>query len=182
MTDLGCLTSSALGFDLYSLVGSRLDPPMSRREGLFGSYPAKPVLGSRRFLKRREKMKTRIVTMACLILIFAGCTRQGDQSVPEGTEAPVAEQTAVEPKEAAEPVEQAEATVEEDQEVKSCLQLVSEAKYTEALPVCLSALEKDPANKEVKAAAEKAQEAAGDASGTVTDTMKGVQEAAGQGG
>ena len=127
-------------------------------------------------------MRTRIVMMACLILIFAGCTRQGDQSVPEGAETPVSEQTAVEPKEAAEPVEQAAETVEEDQEVKSCLQLVSEAKYAEALPVCLSALEKNPANEEVKAAVGKAQEAVGDASGTVTDTMKGVQEAADQGG
>ena len=131
--------------------------------------------------KRRETMKTRIVMMVGLVLFFAACSRQGEQDVPEGAEKPVLEQKALESKEV-EPVEQAAKTGEEDQEVKSCLQLVSEAKYADALPVCLSALKKHPANEEVKAAAEKAQDAVGDATGAVTDTMQGVQGAAGEGG
>ena len=126
-------------------------------------------------------MKTRIVMMVGLVLFFAACSRQGEQDVPEGAEKPVLEQKALESKEV-EPVEQAAKTGEEDQEVKSCLQLVSEAKYADALPVCLSALKEHPANEEVKAAAEKAQDAVGDTTGAVTNTMQGVQGAAGEGG
>ena len=125
-------------------------------------------------------MRTRIVIMVCLGLLFAGCSRQGDQSVPEGAEKPVLEQKALEPT-GAEPVEQAAKTAEQDQEVMSCLQLVSAEKYADALPVCLSALKKYPENQEVKAAAEKAQGAVGEATGAVTNTMQGVQGAVGEG-
>jgi len=119
-------------------------------------------------------MKTRIVIMVGVVLLFVGCSRQGDQSVPQGTEKPVLEQKALESKEM-EPVEQAAKTGEEDQDVKTCLQLANDGKYADALPVCLSALKKHPANEEVKAATEKAQEAVGKASGAVTNTMQGGQ-------
>jgi hypothetical protein len=54
---------------------------------------------------------------------------------------------------------------------------VSEAKFEDALPICLAALENDPTNDEVKAAAEKAQAEVGDAAAAATDAAQGAEEA-----
>ena len=68
-------------------------------------------------------MKTRIVLMVALVLLFAACSRQGEEATPEGTEKPVLEQKALESKEVA-PVEEAAPTGEEDK------QFVEEVKQT----------------------------------------------------
>jgi hypothetical protein len=78
-----------------------------------------------------------------------------------------------------------------DPKVQSCLDLIGDAKYKEALPVCLAALEVDPGNQQVQdavnkarsetaklAAAEAASEAAGDAAAEEAGSKLG--EAAGK--
>jgi hypothetical protein len=117
-------------------------------------------------------MKRGIIMLLVLLLMLVGCTRQGEQGAPgEATK------EAVEATKEAVPEEAAQA-VEEDPDVTNCLELVSEAKFSEALPVCLTALEKNPANEQVKAAVEKAKSAAGEAAAAATDTAQGAQQEA----
>ncbi len=124
-------------------------------------------------------MKRWIVMMLVLGLAFVGCTRQGDESTPPEAEKPAVVTEAPEPAEEAIPEEAAEAG-DQDRLVKGCLQLVSEAKFNDALPLCLGALKNDPTNDEVKAAAEKAKAAVGDAAAAATDAAQDAQEAAGE--
>lgn len=126
-------------------------------------------------------MKTRIIMLLVLLLMFVGCTKQAEKSAPgEEAEKAAVKSTkeAVEPAREAVPEEAAKAG-EEDPDVKSCLNLVIEGKFSDALPVCLAALKKHPANDEVKAAVAKAQAAAGDAAAAVTDTAQDAQKDAG---
>jgi len=113
-------------------------------------------------------MKRGIVMLLVLLLMFVGCTRQEDQGAPAE-----AEKEALESAKEALPEEAAKA-VEEDPDVKSCLQLVSQAKFNEALPVCLDALKKHPANEQVKQAVETAKAAVAEAAAAATE---GAQEA-----
>ena len=124
-------------------------------------------------------MKRWIVMMLVLGLMFVGCTKQADQSAPPKAEKPAVAADAPEAAKEAIPEEATEA-VAEDPDVASCLQLVSEAKFNDALPVCLAALKKDPTNDEVKAAAEKAQAAVGDVAAAATDAAQDAQEGAGE--
>ena len=117
-------------------------------------------------------MKKWIVLMLVLGLAFVGCTKQAEQTAPGE-----AAKEAVESTKEAVTEEAAKAEVE-DPDVKSCLQLVSEAKFNDALPVCLEALKKHPANDEVKAAVAKAQAEVGDAAAAATDAAQGAQEEA----
>jgi hypothetical protein len=118
-------------------------------------------------------MKTWIGMMLALLLMFVGCAKQGEQSAPAETE-----KKAVESTKEAMPEEAAKAG-DEDPDVASCLKLVSQAKFNDALPVCLTALKKHPANEEVKGAVEKAQAAVGDAAAAATEAAQAVQEDAG---
>ena len=89
-------------------------------------------------------MKKWIVLLLVLGLAFVGCTKQAEQTAPEE-----AAQEAVESAKEAIPEEAPKAEAEvEDPDVKSCLQLVSETKFADALPVCLEALKKHPENEE----------------------------------
>jgi hypothetical protein len=124
-------------------------------------------------------MKRWIVVMLVLGLVFLGCSRPADQSAPPEAEKAAVEEKAVETTKEALPEEAAKAG-EEDPDVASCLQLVSQSKFEDALPVCLAALKKQPDNDKVKAALEKAQAAVGDAAATATDAAQGAQEAAGE--
>jgi hypothetical protein len=125
-------------------------------------------------LARRVPMKKWIVLLLVLGLAFAGCAKKAEESAPEE-----AAKEAVESVKEAAPEEAAKVEAE-DPDVKSCLALVSEAKFAEALPVCLEALEKHPANEEVKAAVAKAQaEVGGEVDATVGKTAGAMEEAAG---
>ena len=124
-------------------------------------------------------MKRRIVMVLVLTLVFVGCSRQGDQSKPGQAEKSAVGKEAVESTKEALPKEAAKAG-EEDPDVNNCLQLVSQARFDDALPVCLEALKKHPSNEQVKKAVARAQAAVGDASATVTDKAQEAQEAAGK--
>jgi hypothetical protein len=124
-------------------------------------------------------MKNCMVTMLVLGLVFVGCSRPTDQSAPPEAEKSAVEKKAVESTKEALPEEAAKAG-EEDPDVASCLQLVSQAKFNDALPVCLAALKKHPDNDKVKGAVEKAQAAVGDTAAAATDAAQGAQEAAGE--
>ncbi len=121
-------------------------------------------------------MKKGVIMMSVLLMMFIGCSREGDQSPTAETEKPAVGKEAIESTREALP-EESPKTVEEDADVKNCLQLVSQARFEDALPVCQEALKKHPANEEVKKAVASAQAAIGDAAATVTDT---AQEAAGE--
>jgi hypothetical protein len=125
-------------------------------------------------------MKRWIVLMLVLGIAFVGCTKQ-EEAVESAKEAVGSAKEAVgSAKEAVESAKEAVTgeTGEEERLEKGCLQLVSEAKFEDALPMCLAALKNDPTNDEVKAAAEKAQAAVGDAAAAATDAAQGAQEAA----
>lgn len=122
-------------------------------------------------------MKKGVVMLLVLLLMFVGCTRQGDQGTPQEAERSAVEKEAMESTKEALPVEAAQ-TGEEDPDVKSCLKLVSQAKFNEALPVCLDALKKHPANEQVKEAVESAQAAVSDAAAAATDAAQDAQDAA----
>ena len=124
-------------------------------------------------------MKKWVVMMSVLVMMFVGCSRQGDQSPPADTEKPAIGNEAIESTKEA-PPEESPKTVEEDSDVKNCLQLVSQARFDDALPVCQEALKKHPANEQVKEAVAKAQAAIGAAAATATDTAQDAQEAAGE--
>ena len=124
-------------------------------------------------------MKRWIVMMLVLGLAFVGCSKQADQSAPPEAEKSAVEKEAVESTKEVIPEEAAQA--EEDPDVKGCLQLVSEAKFDDALPICLSALKTHPDNDELKTAAEKAQAAVADSTAAAaTDAAQDAQEAAGE--
>ena len=116
-------------------------------------------------------MRRGIVVLVVLLLTFVGCTRQQDQGAPAE-----AEKEAIESTKEALPEEAAKAG-EEDPDVKSCLQLVSQAKFNEALPVCLDALEKHPANEQVKQAVETAKAAVAEAAAAATQAAQDAQKA-----
>jgi len=68
---------------------------------------------------------------------------------------------------------------DEDSDVKSCLQNVSEAKYNEAISVCLEALKSHPDNDQVKEALDEAKAAVSDAAAVATDAAQdAVQDVA----
>jgi len=114
-------------------------------------------------------MKRGTVLLLALLLMFVGCAKPGEQSAPAE-----AEKKAVESTKESVPGEATKAGDEVRLE-KGCLQLVSEAKFEDALPICLAALKNDPSNDELKAAAEKAQAAVGDAAAAATDATQGAQ-------
>ena len=122
-------------------------------------------------------MKTRIVMLLVLLLMFLGCTKQPEESAPGEAAKEAVPKEAVEATKEAVPEEAAKAEVE-DPDVKSCLELVSEAKFNDALPVCLEALKKHPDNDKVKVAVEKAQAGVGDAAAAAADAVEGAQEEA----
>ena len=122
-------------------------------------------------------MKRGIVMLLVLLLMFAGCTRQADQSTTQEAEKSAVEKEALESKREALPEEAAQPG-EEDPDVENCLQLVSQARFNDALPVCLDALKKHPTNERVKEAVESAQAAVGDAAAAATDAAQDAQEAA----
>jgi len=129
-------------------------------------------------------MKRWIVMMLVLGLVFVGCSRPADQSAPPEAEKSVVEKEAIESTKEAVPEEAAKAE-EEDPDVANCLQLVSQTKFADALPVCLAALKKHPDNDQVKEAVKSAQAgvgdaAVGDAAATATDAAQDAQEAAGE--
>lgn len=123
-------------------------------------------------------MKTRIGMMLVLVLIFAGCSRQGDQGTTQETEKSAVQKEALESKREA-PPEQA-AKTEEDPDVKNCLQLVSQAKFDEALPVCLDAVKKHPADERLQEAVKTAQAAVSEAAAAGTEAAKEAQEGVGE--
>jgi len=119
-------------------------------------------------------MKRGIVMLLVLLLMFVGCTRQEDQSAPGE-----AAKEAIESTKEALPEEAAQAG-EEDPDVENCLQLVSQARFNDALPVCLDALKKHPANEQVKEAVASAKAAVAEAAAAATDAAQDAQEAAGE--
>lgn len=124
-------------------------------------------------------MKSRIgmLLALALILVFAGCSRQDEQGAPQEAQESAVQREAVESKEEAPPEEAAKAG-EEDPDVRSCLQLVGQGKFEDALPVCLDALKNHPANEELKEAVETAKEGVGDAAAGVTEEAERAQEEA----
>jgi hypothetical protein len=126
-------------------------------------------------------MKKWIVMMLVLGLAFVGCSKPADQSAPPEAKKSAVEKEAVEATKEVIPEEAAQVG-DEDPDVKGCLQLVSEAKFDDALPICLSALKTHPDNDELKAATEKAQAAVVDsaAAAAATDAAQDAQEAAGE--
>lgn len=124
-----------------------------------------------------------VVVAIFLLTVACGGQESGDKaSVGEPT-APAASQSGSEPaasaKQAAEePVEEAVPT-----EVTSCLSLVKQGEYRQAVDVCLAALNVDPGNADVEAALAKARDeaaksaAADAASGAASDALGGVPEA-----
>jgi len=120
-------------------------------------------------------MKRWIVMLLVLGLAFLGCSRPAEESAPPEAEKAAVEKEAVEAAKEALPEEAARAE-KVDPDVASCLQLVSEAKFADALPVCLAALKKHPDNDQVKGAVEKAQAEVGDAAAAATDAAEGAQE------
>jgi len=64
----------------------------------------------------------------------------------------------------------------QDQDGVNCLNLVKEARFAEALPVCTDALKRFPDNLDIKAALDKAKKAAGAA---VEGAVGGAKEVAG---
>ena len=128
-------------------------------------------------------MKRWVVMMLVLGLVFVGCSRPADQSTPEGAEKSAVQKEALESTKAEHPAEhpkEAAQAGEEDPDVTKCLQLVSHGDFNDALPVCLAALKKHPANDKVKGAVEKSQAAVGDAAAAATDAAQGAQEGAGE--
>ena len=124
-------------------------------------------------------MKRWIVMMLVLGLAFVGCSKPADQSAPPEAEKPAIVIEEVELTEEVIPEEAAQAEVDPD--VKGCLQLVSEAKFDDALPICLSALKTHPDNDELKAAAEKAQAGVAESTAAAaTDAAQDAKEAAGE--
>ena len=115
-------------------------------------------------------MKRGIVMLLVLLLMLVGCTRQEDQGTPGEVE-----EAALEPTKEALPEEAAQ-TAEEDPAVGNCLKLVSQAKFEEALPVCLDALKKHPANEQVEEAVAIAKAAVADAAAAATDAAQDAQE------
>jgi hypothetical protein len=124
-------------------------------------------------------MKNWIVMMLVLGLVFVGCSRPAEQSAPPGAEKSAIEKERIESTKGAVPEEAARAG-EEDPDVKNCLQLVSQAKFNDALPVCLAALKKQPDNDQVKGAVEKAEAAVGSAVANATEGAEEAQKAAGE--
>ena len=116
-------------------------------------------------------MKKWIVMIIVFGLVCIGCTRPEEQNIPEK-----AEQEALEATKEAVPQEAAKPAAE-DPDVKNCLQLVGEEKYDGALPVCLEALKKNPANDQVKAAVEKAKAATADIGAAATEAVQDAQKA-----
>jgi hypothetical protein len=124
-------------------------------------------------------MKRGIVMLLVLLLMFVGCTRQGEESVPAEAEKTAVQKEAVEATKEVIPEEVATQT-KEDPDVQNCLQLVSQAKFNDALPVCLDALKKHPANEQVKEAVESAKAGVADAAATAAGAAEDAQEAAGE--
>ena len=99
-------------------------------------------------------MRRLAVTLSMLALLACGGTDTAQTSGSEGLP-PVsaAGETAAPAPEIPEPT----AALEPAPEVASCLNLIRQQRFQEALPTCLAALEIDPDNVEVQAAVEQAQ-------------------------
>ncbi len=121
-------------------------------------------------------MKAVLTTTMVLVLMLGGCTQQADQSAPQEAEKAAAEKAAVGSKEEA--MTEEAAKTEEAPEVARCLDLVSQAKFEDALPVCLDALENHPANERVQEAVKSAQAAVGDLAAKGEEAAKDAKEAA----
>lgn len=133
-------------------------------------------------------MRRLALTLSILALVACGET----ETTPTAeTEAPAPVSAAVEAA-APEPAAPA-ATAETAPEVASCLDLIGQAKFQEALPVCLAALEIDPDNEAVQNAVAKARTetaklagsgeaaaTAGEAAGQAGETAKGLTEKLGE--
>jgi len=129
-----------------------------------------------------------IVVAIFLLMVACGGQESGDKaSVGEPT-TPAASQSGSEPaagaKQAAqEPVAQEPVEKEVPAEVTSCLSLVKQGEYRQAVDVCLAALKVDPGNTDVEAALAKARDeaaktaAADAASGAASDALGGVPQA-----
>jgi hypothetical protein len=98
-------------------------------------------------------MRRFAVTLSILALLACGGTDTAQTSGDEATPPVSAVGDAAPAPEIPEP----EATAEVAAEVVSCLNLIREKQFQEALPACLAALEVDPENVEVQAAVEQAQ-------------------------
>lgn len=130
-------------------------------------------------MKRREKMKKWVIMMLVLGLVFVGCSRPAEESAAPEAQKSVVEKQAIESTKEAVPEEAAKAG-DEDPDVANCLQLVSQAKFADALPVCLAALKKHPDNDQVKGAVEKAKAEVGDAAAAATGAAEDAQGVAGE--
>ena len=102
-------------------------------------------------------MRRLAVTLSILALLACGGTETAQTS---GSEA-IPPVSAVGEAAPAPGIPEPTATAEVAPEVASCLNLIQEKRFQEALPACLAALEADPDNLEVQAAAEQAQSEAG---------------------
>jgi len=126
-------------------------------------------------------MRRLAVTLSMLALLACGGTDTAQTSGSEGLP-PVsaAGETAAPAPEIPEPT----AALEPAPEVASCLNLIRQQLFQEALPTCLAALEIDPDNVEVQAAVEQAQSeatklAAAEAAGSApSEAAAQAQEAA----
>ena len=98
-------------------------------------------------------MRRLAVTLSMLALLACGGTDTAQTSGSEGL-LPVsaAGETAPAPE-----IPEPTAALEAAPEVASCLNLIRQQRFQEALPTCLAALEIDPDNVEVQAAVEQAQ-------------------------
>jgi hypothetical protein len=140
--------------------------------------------------KRRDVMKVRFLWVAVLVVALAACSRSGDREDKGSTGdpamagakgTPTAETTPVPTAETTPGVSDAD-TGKNDPGVLSCLKLVKETKFDEALPVCLDALKRFPDNVEVQEAVEKAKAAAVGAAGAAVEGAVGTaQDAAAAG-
>jgi hypothetical protein len=98
-------------------------------------------------------MKRLAVTLSMLALLACGGTETAQTTGSEAVPPVSAEGEAAPAPELPEPT----AALEPAPEVASCLNLIRQQRFQEALPICLAALEVDPDNLEVQAAVEQAQ-------------------------
>jgi len=102
-------------------------------------------------------MRRLAVTLSILALLACGGTETAQTSGSEAIPPVSAAGEAAPAPDIPEPT----AAVEVAPEVASCLNLIQQQRFQEALPACLAALEADPDNLELQAAAEQAQSEAG---------------------
>jgi len=138
-----------------------------------GALHRAPSHGRHGYGARRTLARTLVGAGAGLLCAVALACGSGDSGDGYGEES-ASEAPAVSAQESAESGSGARATAPE---VQSCLDLVGQARFREAVPVCLRAVEAAPGNAEVKQALDRAQrEVATSEAGQAAESAKEAAE------